>query len=66
VWLKIENHAGGERNAHEVQNLARFNESVKAVHNLFDGCLIIPYMDVENVNVRCPELLQASLETEAH
>ena len=39
---------------------------MKVVHDLFDGRLVIPYVNIENVNVRCAKLLQASLETEAH
>ena len=39
---------------------------MQVVHDLFDGRLVIPYVNIENVDVRCAELLQASVETEAH
>jgi hypothetical protein len=39
---------------------------VKVVHDLFDRRLVIPYVNIENIEVRCAKLLQASVETEAH
>lgn len=39
---------------------------MQAVHELLDGRGPVPPMDVEDVDVRRAELLQASLDTEFH
>ena len=48
----------------EVQNFVGRDEVVKAVHNFFDGGLVVPPMDVEDVNVVCAEFLEAGCHAE--
>ena len=39
---------------------------MQRVHNFFDRGIIVPPMDVQQVDVRSAEFLQASLDTDVH
>ena len=51
---------------YQVEHLSLLNERVKAVHHLFDASLPIPPVDIEDVDVRRPQFLQARFDTHVH
>lgn len=53
-------------NAYLIKYFSLLNEDVEAVHDFLDGCLPIPPMDVEDINVRSLQFLQAGFHAEVH
>ena len=49
---------------HEVEDLARDDEVVEAVHDLFDVARIVPIVDVEKIDIVRAEALKALLDGE--
>ena len=56
----------GRSETYQVEHFPSLNERVEAIHHLFDGGLPIPPVDVENIDIRRPEVLQACLQAEMH
>jgi hypothetical protein len=50
----------------QIKDLARQNEDVQAVHELFDRGMEVPHVDVEYIDVGGPQLLETRFETEFH
>jgi hypothetical protein len=51
---------------HQIKDLSRKNEDVQTVHNLLHGCVQVPDVHVEYIDVGCTQLLQARFEAEFH
>ena len=56
----------GRFGAYQVKHFSLLNEHVEAIHHFFDGGLPVPPVDVENIDIRRPEVLQACLQAEMH
>ena len=49
---------------YQIQNLARDDEIVQPVHHLLHGGVQVPVVEVQDVDIRRPQLLQARLNAE--
>ncbi len=69
VWeLRRSNHCprGSRIDTYQVQNLSLGNEVMESVHQLGDRGVVVPPVDVKDVDICGTELLQAVVQTDGH
>jgi hypothetical protein len=49
---------------YQVQNFALKHDLVQTIHNFLDARVVVPHVDIQNINVIRAEVLQRRLEGE--
>ena len=66
ILLSLYLQTRAQNATHQIQDFALHDEVVQAVHNLFDARVIIPPVQVEDVDVVRAQLLQRAVQGHIH
>lgn len=56
----------GRAETYQIEHFSLLNERVETIHHFFDRGLPVPPVDVEDIDIRRPELFQACFQADMH